>query len=63
MQALQVLTQVAVAQSQLSKAVLDSPYAEAAFDEIMSKHVVDITSLGQALLQSKRAPEKVSRVA
>ena len=59
-QALQVLTQIAVAQSQLSKAVFDSPYAEAAFDEIVSKHVVDLTKLGQAILHSKRAPEKAS---
>ncbi|KAL0036401.1 hypothetical protein WJX77_006182 [Trebouxia sp. C0004] len=58
-QALQVLTQIAVAQSQLSRAVFDSPYAEAAFDEIVSKHVVDLTKLGQAILHSKRAPEKV----
>ncbi len=59
-QALQVLTQIAVAQSQLSRAVFDSPYAEAAFDEIVSKHVVDLTKLGQAILHSKRAPEKAS---
>ena len=59
-QALQVLTQIAVAQSQLSKAVFDSPYAEAAFDEIVSKHVMDLTKLGQAILHSKRAPEKAS---
>ncbi len=59
-QALQVLTQIAVAQSQLSRAVFDSPYAEAAFDEIVSKDVVDLTKLGQVILHSKRAPEKAS---
>ena len=54
-----MLTQVAVAQSKLSKAVFDSPYAEAAFDEVVSKHAIDMTKFGLAILQSKRSPEKV----
>ena len=48
-----------VAESGLSKAVFDSPYAEAAFDEIVSKHTIDLTKFGQAILQSKRLPDKV----
>ena len=58
-QALQILTQMLVAENRVSKAVFDSPYAEAAFDEVVSKHVVDLTKFGQAILQSKRTPEKV----
>lgn len=58
-QALQVLTQMLVAESRLSKAVFDSPYAEAAFDEIVAKQAIDLTKFGQAILQSKRSPEKV----
>ena len=56
---MQVLTQMLVAESGLSKAVFDSPYAEAAFDEIVSKHTIDRTKFGQAILQSKRLPDKV----
>ena len=59
LQALQVLTQMLVAESGLSRAVFDSPYAEAAFDEIVSKHAIDLTKFGQAILQSKRFPDKV----
>ena len=55
-----MLSQLAVAQGNLSRAVFDSPYAEAAFDEIISKHAIELTKLGQALMQSKRAPEKAS---
>ena len=58
-QALQVLTQMLVAESRLSKAVFDSPYAEAAFDEIVSKQAIDLTKFGQAILQSKRCSDKV----
>ena len=58
-QTLQVLTQMLLAESRLSKAVFDSPYAEAAFDEIVSKHAIDLTKSGQAILQSKRSPDKV----
>ena len=50
---------MAVAQNNLSKAIFDSPYAEAAFDETVSEHTIDLTKFGQAILQSKRAPEKV----
>ena len=49
-----------VAEAQLSRAVFDSPYAEAAFDEIVSKQAIDVTKTGQAILQSRRTPEKVS---
>lgn len=48
-----------VAESRLSKAVFDSPYAEAAFDEIVSKQAIDLTKFGQAILQSKRSSDKV----
>lgn len=48
-----------VAESSLSRAVFDSPYAEAAFDEIVSKQAIELTRFGQAILQSKRSPEKV----
>ena len=50
-----------VAEAQLSRAVFDSPYAEAAFDEIVSKQAIDLTKFGQAILQSRRTPEKVWR--
>lgn len=59
LQALQVLTQMLVAESRLSRAVFDSPYAEAAFDEIVSKQAIELTRFGQAILQSKRSPDKV----
>lgn len=48
-----------VAESRLSRAVFDSPYAEAAFDEIVSKQAIELTRFGQAILQSKRSPDKV----
>lgn len=48
-----------VAESGLSHAIFDSPYAEAAFDEIVSKQAIELTKFGQAILQSKRLPDKV----
>ena len=59
LQALQVLTQILVAESRLSQAVFDSPYAEAAFDEIVSKQAIELTRFGQAISQSKRSSDKV----
>lgn len=56
---MQVGTQIAVAQVKLCKAVFDSPYSEAAFDEIVAKQTADLTKFGQGILQSRRAPEKV----
>ena len=61
-QAVQVGVQIAVAQVKLCKAVFDSPYAEAACDEIVAKQTADLTRFGQGILQSKRAPEKVQTV-
>lgn len=62
MQAVQVGVQITVAQVKLCKAVLDSPYAEAAFDEIVAKQTADLTKFGQGILQSRRAPEKVQTI-
>lgn len=59
LQAVQVGIQVAMAQVKLCKAVFDSPYSEAAFDEIVAKQTADLTKFGHGILQSKRAPEKV----
>lgn len=50
-----------VAESGLSQAIFDSPYAEAAFDEIVSKQTAELTKFGQAILQSKRLPDKVAQ--
>lgn len=50
-----------MAQVKLCNAVFDSPYSEAAFDEIVAKQTSDLTKFGQGILHSKRAPEKVSR--
>ena len=59
-QGVQVGLLIAVAQAKLCKAVFDSPYAEAAFDEVVAKQTADLTKFGQSIVQSRRAPEKVS---
>lgn len=58
-QGVQVGLQLGVAQAKLCRAVFDSPYAEAAFDEIVAKQTADLTKFGRSILQSRRAPEKV----
>ena len=38
----------------------DSMYAEGTFDEIISNSAAEFTSVGQALMRSKGAPETAS---